>query len=48
MEEKKHEHVCKFQKKLIRDHEECTPEQIKECHGDVREHPCVTEEQANR
>ncbi|MFQ6040471.1 MAG: hypothetical protein ACE5PV_06405 [Candidatus Poribacteria bacterium] len=19
---------------------ECTPEQIRECHGDVREHPC--------
>jgi hypothetical protein len=21
--------------------EECTPEQIKECHGDVAEHPCT-------
>ena len=21
--------------------EECTPEQIKECHGDVKEHPCT-------
>ena len=20
--------------------EECTPEQIKECHGDAEEHPC--------
>ncbi len=20
---------------------ECTPEQIKKCHGDVKEHPCV-------
>ena len=19
----------------------CTPEQIRECHGDVKEHPCV-------
>ena len=22
---------------------ECSSEQIKECHGDVREHPCVKE-----
>ena len=21
--------------------EECTPEQIRECHGDVSEHPCI-------
>ena len=21
--------------------EECSPEQIKKCHGDVNEHPCV-------
>lgn len=21
--------------------EECTPEQIKKCHGDVDKHPCV-------
>lgn len=21
--------------------EECSPEQIRECHGDVKEHPCV-------
>ena len=20
--------------------EECTPEQVKECHGDEKEHPC--------
>ena len=24
--------------------EECTPEQIKECHGDVEEHPCTEKE----
>jgi hypothetical protein len=23
--------------------EECTPEQIRECHGEVREHPCAPE-----
>lgn len=21
--------------------EECSPEQIKKCHGDLKEHPCV-------
>ncbi len=21
---------------------ECTPEQIKKCHGDSKEHPCLT------
>lgn len=21
--------------------EECTPEQIRECHGDAKEHPCT-------
>jgi len=21
--------------------EECSPEQIRKCHGDVKEHPCV-------
>jgi len=25
---------------------ECTPEQIRECHGDVSEHPCESHEQA--
>jgi len=24
--------------------EDCSPEQIKKCHGDVREHPCVETE----
>jgi len=23
--------------------ENCTPEQIKECHGDTKEHPCIKE-----
>ena len=22
---------------------ECSPEQIKKCHGDVKEHPCVSD-----
>jgi len=24
--------------------EECSPEQIKECHGEVLEHPCLNSE----
>lgn len=24
--------------------EECSPEQIRQCHGAVTEHPCVTDE----
>ena len=27
-----------------KDPKECTPEQIKECHGDSAEHLCVTSE----
>lgn len=25
--------------------EDCSPEQIKECHGDAQEHPCTSEPQ---
>lgn len=28
-----------------KDPKECTPEQIKECHGDVKEHPCEEHEE---
>jgi hypothetical protein len=28
--------------------EECSPEQIKECHGDLKEHPCVAEKMADQ
>lgn len=36
--------VCEHPDKLKGKPGECTPEQIKECHGDVKEHPCVDEE----
>ena len=36
--------VCEHPEKLKGKPGECSPEQIKECHGDVKEHPCVTEE----
>jgi len=31
---------CQHPEKLEGKPEECTPEQIKECHGEVEEHPC--------
>ncbi len=34
---------CEYREKLKDRPEECTPEQIRECHGEVKEHPCVEE-----
>ncbi len=34
---------CRQPEKLKGKPEECTPEQIKECHGEVKEHPCQSE-----
>ena len=34
---------CERPEKLKGKPEECTPEQIRECHGDVKEHPCKQE-----
>lgn len=35
---------CEHPEKLKGKPEECSPEQIRECHGEVVEHPCVKEE----
>jgi len=32
---------CRKQEHLIGRPEDCTPRQIRECHGEVREHPCL-------
>jgi hypothetical protein len=32
---------CQHPEKLKGRPEDCTPEQIRECHGDVEVHPCV-------
>ena len=32
---------CQKPENLKGEPEECSPEQIKNCHGDVDEHPCV-------
>ena len=33
--------ACQKPEELKGKPEECSPEQIKKCHGDVEEHPCV-------
>jgi hypothetical protein len=35
------EKKCEKPENLKKTLEECTPEQIKECHGDTDEHPCL-------
>jgi hypothetical protein len=39
---------CQKPKELVGKPEECSPEQIKKCHGDVKGHPCVTKAKAQR
>jgi hypothetical protein len=34
---------CEKPEKLVGKPEECTSEQIKECHGNVKDHPCDSE-----
>jgi hypothetical protein len=37
------ESECEIPKNLRTTPQECTPEQIKACHGDVEKHPCAEE-----
>jgi len=39
--------ACKHPEKLKGKPEECTPEQIRECHGGAREHPCEPEKKVS-
>ena len=32
---------CIYPEKLKGKPEECTPEQVKECHGGIVKHPCI-------
>ena len=36
---------CQKPKELIGKPEDCSPEQIEKCHGDLKEHPCVQQPQ---
>jgi len=38
------QNCCQQPKKLMDKPENCTPEQIRECHGESREHPCIQKE----
>ena len=38
---------CENPEKLKGKPSECTPEQIRECHGDVAQHPCEEGEQSS-
>jgi DNA-binding transcriptional ArsR family regulator len=37
------QNCCQQPNKLMDKPENCTPEQVKECHGDTEEHPCTKE-----
>ena len=39
---------CQKPENLKGEPEECSPEQIKKCHGDVEEHPCVNAKEGER
>jgi len=34
---------CRQPEKSKGDPKQCSPEQIEECHGDAKEHPCVSD-----
>ncbi len=36
---------CEHPEKLKGKPGECSPEQIKDCHGEVKEHPCASKEE---
>jgi ArsR family transcriptional regulator len=40
------ENCCQQPDKLKDKPEKCSPEQIRECHGDTKEHPCIKENYA--
>ena len=39
---------CERPEKLKDKPENCTPEQIRECHGDVKTHPCQGEKKEEK
>ena len=41
------DNICEHPEKLKGKPGECSTEQIRECHGDVKEHPCVSTQQVN-
>ncbi|MFC1927705.1 hypothetical protein ACFLW7_03925 [Chloroflexota bacterium] len=41
MDKSKDRRICEHPEKLKGKLGECSPEQIKECHGETAEHPCA-------
>lgn len=39
---------CERPEKIQGKPEECTPEQIRDCHGDVKNHPCTTQKKEEK
>jgi len=39
---------CQKPKELVGKPEECSPEQIRKCHGDAKDHPCVPKAKSAR
>lgn len=39
---------CRKPEKLRGKPQDCTPEQVKECHGDVKFHPCLSQGKKHR
>ena len=39
---------CQKPEKLIGKPQDCTPEQIKECHGEAKVHPCLSKKEMRR
>ncbi len=39
---------CQKPEELTGRPQECSPEQIKKCHGDVKDHPCVEQMEKKR
>jgi len=41
---KKKDQGCRNPENLKGKPEDCTPEQIRKCHGDARDHPCTAKQ----
>ncbi len=39
---------CQQPEKIKGQPKDCTPKQIKECHGDDKKHPCLSSDEAMR
>jgi len=48
MEEEEKGDCCQKPEELKGKPKECSPEQIRKCHGDENKHPCVPEEKKSK